>query len=291
MKVLVMGADGMLGHQAARCLAADHDVIATVRQPPTIDVSNALAGCKIVTSVDVRDPDLWLNLLHGIQPDVVVNCTGIVKQRPEAADPIKNIEVNSLFPHQLARACASTTARLVHLSTDCVFSGVRGNYSEADIADPVDLYGRSKLLGEPNGQQCLTIRTSMVGLELGSRSGLIEWFLSQDGDVPGYRRAIWSGLTTAELARLIARLIERHPDLRGTWHVSSRAISKYELLATLAEQLQRRAAVIPDDTVVVDRSLNSERFRAATGYEPPSHKTMLTELAAAVRQRKEKGLA
>lgn len=286
-----MGGDGMLGHQAARCLADNHHVTATVRRPPTTDVSTALAGCKIVAGVDVRHPELWLNVLRDVRPDVVVNCIGIVKQRPSAADPIENIEVNSLFPHQIARACASMNARLVHVSTDCVFSGARGNYSETDGADPVDLYGRTKLLGEPNCEQCLTIRTSMVGLELDSRLGLVEWFLSQDRDVPGYRRAIWSGFTTAELARLIARLIHRHPDLHGNWHVSSAPISKYELLSTLARQLQRRAAVIPDDSIVVDRSLNSERFRAATGYEPPSHQAMLTELAAAVRQRKENGVA
>jgi len=291
VKVLVMGADGMLGHQAAHCLSVNHQVVASVRRPPTSDVANALAGCDVMAGIDVRHHDLWLNLLRDIKPEVVVNCTGIVKQRPAAADPIQSIEVNSLFPHNLAIACASLSARLVHISTDCVFSGKRGNYSETDNSDPTDLYGRSKLLGEPNGEQCFTIRTSMVGLEIGNRSGLVEWFLSQDGDIPGYTKAIWSGFTTAELGRVIANVIERHEELHGVWHVSSVPISKYELLATLARQLGRQAAVIPDDSVVIDRSLNSERFQAATGYAPPSHQTMLSELAAEVRKRKETGVA
>jgi dTDP-4-dehydrorhamnose reductase len=286
-----MGADGMLGHEVAKCLADNHDVVGTVRRPPTAAASDALSGADVLAGIDVRSPDSWVAVLSDRKPDVVVNCTGIVKQRAAAADPIESIEVNSLFPHKLAAACGSSHARLIHISTDCVFSGERGNYTESDNPDPVDLYGRSKLLGELDGPPCVTIRTSLVGLELGSRSGLVEWFLSQEGDVRGYRKAIWSGLTAAELARVIARLMEQSPDFHGIWHVSSAPISKYELLKMLADLLGRRSAVIPDDSVVIDRSLNSSRFRASTGYAPPSHQTMLAELAAAVLVRKENRFA
>jgi dTDP-4-dehydrorhamnose reductase len=177
------------------------------------------------------------------------------------------------------------------MSTDCVFSGRHGNYRETDIPDPVDLYGRTKLLGEVEAPQCLTIRTSIIGLELANRTGLVEWFLRQSGRIPGFRKAIWSGFTTNELARLVSRLVENHPTLVGIWHVSSEPISKYELLRTLNEQLGRQNVVVPDDSVVIDRSLSSENFQAATKYEAPTHQAMLTELASEIRQRKEREVA
>jgi dTDP-4-dehydrorhamnose reductase len=180
--------------------------------------------------------------------------------------------------------CRRANARLIHISTDCVFSGNRGNYGEADSPDPVDLYGRTKLLGEVTGEGCLTIRTSIIGLELAHFSGLIEWFLRQSANVHGYRRALWNGVTTLELARVINTLIKR-PTLDGLWHVSAEPISKYQLLTDLAALLNRRIAVVPDDTVVIDRSLDSERFQAALPYTPPNWNQMAQELASAVRDR------
>jgi dTDP-4-dehydrorhamnose reductase len=177
--------------------------------------------------------------------------------------------------------------RLIHISTDCVFSGNRGNYKESDNPDPVDLYGRSKLLGEVARVGCLTIRTSMIGLELGTRSGLIEWYLHQPGTVSGWTRALWNGLTTIELSRVIETLVRDHRELHGLWHVSAQPISKYQLLVDFAALLNRHTKVVPDDTIVIDRSLNSERFRGAVQYVPPSWHQMLGELAAAVRDREE----
>lgn len=288
MKVLVLGGDGMLGHQVAGRLAASHEVVATVRKLPTTAVTSALAGCRVISGVDVLAAGA-LEIVRETGADAVVNAVGIVKQR--TADPSESIAVNSLFPHQLARACRDADARLIHISTDCVFSGVRGDYRESDTPDPHDLYGLTKLLGEASGPGSLTIRTSMIGLELANHASLIEWFLRQRGEVRGYRRAIWSGFTTAELSRVIEQLLTEQPDLNGVWHVSGEPISKFDLLVRLAALLGRHVDIVPDDEVVIDRSLNSDRFRSAVGYRPASHDEMLSELASAVVAREEKSVA
>jgi dTDP-4-dehydrorhamnose reductase len=290
MKVLVLGGDGMLGHQVARRLASSHEVIATVRKPPATIVTAALMGCRVISGVDARLPGS-LKLVEETEADLVVNAVGIVKQRAAAADPVESITVNSLFPHQLADACRKANSRLIHISTDCVFSGARGDYREEDTPDPGDLYGLTKLLGEVSLPGSLTLRTSMIGLELANHSSLVEWFLRQPVEVRGYRKAIWNGLTTVELARVVARLATEQPELHGLWHVSGESISKFDLLGRLAVMLGRHVAMVPDDKVVIDRSLNSERFRAAVGYEPPSMDAMLSELATAVRAREEESVA
>jgi dTDP-4-dehydrorhamnose reductase len=283
MKLLVLGADGMLGHQVARKLSKSHEVVATLRKPAASGVIAALEGCRIISGLDVRVPDASEDLLLREKPQVVVNAVGIVKQRLPA-DSVESIEVNSLFPHRLAATCRLVDARLIHISTDCVFSGNRGNYHEADNPDPLDLYGRTKLLGEVTGDGCLTIRTSIIGLELAHYSGLVEWFLRQRGFVLGYRRARWNGMTTLELARVIDTLV-KGSELDGLWHISTEPISKYQLLADLASVLKLQTTVVPDDTVVIDRSLNSERFRTRLPYSPPSWEQMLQELACAVHDR------
>jgi dTDP-4-dehydrorhamnose reductase len=288
MKVLVLGGDGMLGHQVARRLGSSHEVVATVRKAPSTIVTAALAGCRVITGVDIQVPGA-LETVRETGADAVVNVVGIVKQR--TADPTESIAVNSLFPHQLANACRKADTRLIHISTDCVFSGARGDYRESDTPDPHDLYGLTKLLGEVSGPGSLTIRTSMIGLELANHASLIEWFLRQPSEVQGYRRAIWSGLTTAELARVIERLLTEQPKLNGVWHVSGEPITKFDLLTRLAAMLGRHVDIVADDRVVIDRSLNSERFRAAVGYDPPSHDEMLSELASAVMAREEKSVA
>jgi dTDP-4-dehydrorhamnose reductase len=199
----------------------------------------------------------------------VVNCVGIVKQLAAAKDPVLQISVNALFPHQLSRLCGPRR-RVVHVSTDCVFSGRTGSYREADLPDPLDLYGRSKLLGELQEDEGLTLRTSVIGHELGSEHhGLVEWFLSQRGTVRGFRRAIYSGLPTVVLAQVLVDHVLPRPELRGVYHVASEPISKHELLLLLERTYGRGTIVEPSDDVVCDRSLDSSRFRRATGWQPP----------------------
>jgi dTDP-4-dehydrorhamnose reductase len=216
----------------------------------------------------------------------VVNAVGIVKQRGAAKEAIPSLEINSLLPHRLAILCKAVGARLVHVSTDCVFSGRRGSYTEEDIADAEDLYGRTKLLGEVSEPGSITLRISIIGLELARKTGLIEWFLAQKGDIRGFTRAIYTGLTTAEMSRVIERVLVEHPDLSGVWQVASEPINKYELLVRFAEVLGRNdISIVPDEAVKIDRSLIPVEFENATGYSVPGWNEMLEELGAEVRQR------
>lgn len=286
MRVLLIGGDGMLGHELLAGLSRSHDVAVTLRRdlPAYVDhglftPANAFAG------VDVRDAGRVLEVVAEYRPQVIVNAAGIVKQRADAGRSIPSIEVNSLFPHRLAVIARAADARLIHISTDCVFSGDRGGYRETDVPDPVDLYGRSKLLGEVNERASITLRTSMIGLELANRLSLVEWALAEPGAISGYRNVLYSGLTTMELTRVIDALIEHHPDLHGIWHVASEPISKYDLLDGLFRRIGRDGRVRPEDGLVSDRTMSGEAFEKATGYQVMSWDDMLDELATRIRDR------
>lgn len=234
----------------------------------------------------MRDTDGLLGVMADFRPEAVVNAVGIVKQRGAAKEEIPSLEVNSLFPHRLALLCEATGARLVHMSTDCVFSGRKGNYTEEDIPDAEDLYGRTKLLGEISEPGCVTLRTSIIGLELSRKRGLIEWFLAQKGEIRGFTKAIYTGLTTAEMSRVIERVLVQQPDLSGVWQVASEPIDKYDLLTRFSKVLGREdISIVPDDSVWIDRSLSAVAFEHATGYHAPGWNEMLEELGAEVRQR------
>jgi len=288
VKVLVVGGDGMLGHRLLLELGHAHEVRVTLRRPLGAYAGHGLySPDNAEPGVDVRDFAAVLDVLDRFRPEAVVNAAGIVKQRPEARSAVLSIEVNALFPQRLAAACRRAGIRLVHLSTDCVFSGRRGGYSEADEPDPQDLYGRTKLLGEVDDGACLVLRSSIIGLELGNRLGLVEWFLAQPPGttVDGWRRAVYTGLTTAEMARVIDRALAGHPGLSGLWHVAAAPTGKYDLLRALAAKLGRDVEVRPDDSVRCDRSLAADRFRLATGWDPPTWDELLGELAGQVRER------
>jgi dTDP-4-dehydrorhamnose reductase len=214
-----------------------------------------------------------------VKPDVVINCIGLVKQLAVANDPLYALPINALLPHRLARLSDMIGAKLIHISTDCVFSGTRGAYSENDFADANDLYGRSKYLGEViNFPHVITLRTSIIGHELSSHHGLVNWFLAQQGTVNGYTKAIFSGVPTVELARVIAEFVLPNIDLHGLYQVASEPINKYELLRLLAVEYQKSIDIIPDEQLVIDRSLNGGKFYAATGYVCPSWSTMCTTM-------------
>lgn len=291
MKVVILGGDGMLGHQLLAAWRDRHEVTVTLRRPLAAYASFGIfTEDNAVGEIDVLDTDRLARVIRRAEPEAVVNCVGIVKQRSEAQAAIPSIRTNALLPHELAAICRDQGARLVQISTDCVFSGRTGGYRETDVPDPVDLYGRSKLLGEVHEAPAVTFRTSIIGLELSRRTGLVEWFLAQRGIIRGFRRAIYSGLTTAELARLIERVLERHPDLAGVWQVASDPISKYDLLTTLSARLGRTdVEIAPDDDFVCDRSLCGEAFAARTGYHAPSWDAMLAELADAIAVRDSPG--
>lgn len=279
MRILILGGDGMLGHRLLIALAQRHDVRVTLRQS-----LSHYAHCGLFSSsnaydnVDAGSFERVAQVHAQWRPDAVVNAVGIVKQRAQAHASILSIEINSLLPHRLARLCGESGGRLLHLSTDCVFSGATGNYREEDLPDALDLYGRSKLLGEVSEPPCITLRTSIIGRELSRKTGLLEWFLAQKGRIKGFRNAVFSGFTTHEMARVVERVLVDHPNAHGLYHVSSAPISKYDLLLKIKAQLGLSIDVEPDEAFRCNRSLDSSRFRAAFAYSPPSWDAMVTEL-------------
>ena len=290
MKVLIFGAYGMLGHHIASEISKSHETVATVRKFreehqkffDTIDVS-------IEDEIDVRDIQSVRRILIHNRPQVVINAVGLTKQLITNDNFSDAIHLNSLFPHQLANICDEIGSRLILFSTDCVFSGVRGSYTENDYLDADDLYGRTKILGEiATSDHVVTLRKSTVGIELSGSHGLVEWFLSQTGEINGFSNALYSGLTSQELSRVISNKIIGHTELSGLWHIAASPISKYDLLVKLLEFLDwKDITVNKDETVRIDRTLDSTKFNSITGYEPPCWDYMLKELAQHINKREE----
>ncbi len=281
MRVLVFGAGGMLGHKLMQVLGRDHEVFGTLRADSAQSVPDSIFdGLGLVTGVSVEDLDSIRRALVEAKPDVVVNAIGIIKQLPDSKNVINTLTVNSIFPHRLAELGEELGFRLITISTDCVFSGVRGNYSESDIPDAVDLYGKSKNLGEPAGSNCLALRTSIIGHELGSAYSLVDWFLSnRGGKVKGFANAIYSGFPTFVFAGIIDNLIRNYRQLSGLYHVSSDPISKYDLLRLVNEKYGADIQVERDEDFKIDRSLDSTKFRTETGFSPASWEEMIVSMA------------
>lgn len=283
-RILVIGASGMLGHEAIRVLAPDFEVWGACRSPERLP-DLGIPRSRLLGGLDATRGETASDLVEHVRPDLVVNAVGIVKQREAAKAAIPSILVNSLWPHLLADACASQGARMVHVSTDCVFSGTRGGYTEDDPADDFELYGRSKLLGEVIDRgHVVTLRTSIIGWQLGDTTGLVAWFAAHRGEaLKGFRKAIFSGLTTRALTEVIRDVVLPDDGLAGLWHVSAAPIDKHALLAGLADSLGWDVDLTPVDEPAIDRSLDSTRFRDRTGWAPPSWDRMLEDLAAEYR--------
>lgn len=257
----------MLGSALLRVLAANsrHEVVGTLRSAALRSHFSPSLGDRLIDDIDAENPDDLARAMEHAQPDAVVNCVGVIKKF--AVDPLVAIPINAVLPHRLGQLCAQASARLVHISTDCVFSGRQGAYKESDFPDADDLYGRSKLLGEPDLPNAVTLRTSMIGEELQSANGLVNWFLAQQGRVAGYSRAIFSGLPTVELSRVIIEHVLPLPDLTGIYHVAADPISKYDLIGLVNTFYHKGVSIEPTAIPVIDRSLDGSRFAAATGYK------------------------
>jgi dTDP-4-dehydrorhamnose reductase len=270
IKVLVLGATGMLGNAVLRLFAqsAGYEVVGSARSSSVLRLLPANLSDRVICGVDVEHIDTLISLFSKVQPNVVINCIGLVKQITAADDPLAAIPINSLLPHRLARLCGVAGARLVHMSTDCIFSGAKGMYTEVDISDAKDLYGRSKYLGEVDYPHAITLRTSIIGHELSGGHSLVAWFLAQQGSVKGFRRAVFSGLPTVELARVIRDHVIPHTELHGVHHVSADPINKFDLLTLISNVYGKKIDIVEDNNLIIDRSLDSSRFREATGYQP-----------------------
>lgn len=280
MRVLILGASGMLGNAMLRILSQSeaYEVWGTARSGSVLQNFEPSLAQRIVTNIDVENVDALTALLAEVRPSVVVNCIGLVKQLAQADDPLYALPINALLPHRLARLCGLVGARFVHISTDCVFNGRKGGYRESDPSDAEDLYGRSKYLGEVDYPNAITLRTSIIGHELGSARGLVGWFLAQEGRVDGYRKAIFSGLPTVELSRVVRDVVLPRPDLKGLYHVAAEPIAKLELLHLIRDAYGKTIDIVPDDRLSIDRSLNAERFQAATGYVAPAWPELIARM-------------
>jgi dTDP-4-dehydrorhamnose reductase len=272
----------MLGHKVWQTFSPCLDTYVTVRsEADSLRKHEIFDLSRIIEGVSAQSDEDLIRAVDKVAPSVVINCIGIVKQDKDAQDPVLAISVNALFPHLAARVCRARGIRLIQLSTDCVFSGSKGNHTEADFPDAADLYGRSKLLGEVVDDSSLTIRTSMIGRELTGCHGLLEWFLSQSGGtVRGFKRAIFSGFTTGALADIILNIVQHQPKLSGLWHVAAEPINKFDLLTLVKQTYGLQIVIEPDETFICDRSLDATRFRAATGFVPKSWREMITRMCA-----------
>ena len=287
MKVLVFGASGMIGSAIFRVLSEKMpdrndvlDVWGTMRSHDALTFFAENLRGKLVSGVDVEKQDAMVRMFSRVQPDVVVNCIGLTKHHRTADDPLLALPMNALLPHRMADLCAVAGARLIHVSTDCVFAGVKGNYTEGDTPDAADVYGKSKHLGEVDYPHAITLRTSTIGHELRSAYGLLEWFLAQQGSCKGFNHAIFSGLPNVEFARVIRDVVIPHPEMRGLYHVGAEPIGKYELLKLIANVYGKEIDIVRDDEFMIDRSLNSERFNQATGYRAPAWPELIQSMYA-----------
>jgi dTDP-4-dehydrorhamnose reductase len=285
VRVLVLGGEGMLGHKMVQVLRSRiPEVVCTIqgkredglyRQIDFLQDSTTIEHFNALGLGTVRE------CLKRVQPNVAVNCIGIVKQRKEAVSPIPSITLNSILPHLLAEALVSHGGRLIHFSTDCVFSGSRGQYTEDDASDAEDLYGKTKFLGEVTAPNALTLRTSIIGRELQHFQSLLEWFIAQRGKtVRGFTEHYYSGVTTNHLAQVVADLIVREPPLSGLYQVTAPVIAKHDLLCLLRDAYNLDLEIVPDATTRCDRSMVGDKFRKAAGYSGPAWEDLVSELAS-----------
>ena len=285
MKIVVLGCTGMLGHQIVRGLSTEHSVVGTIRG--SVDrLPNSLIrdGYSVIPGIDAHDINGLKSLFTLERPEIVINCIGQIKQK--AALDSEMVFLNSYFPHSLKELCREVGARLIHFSTDCVFSGERGNYSEGDISDAQDIYGKSKYLGELHDDHCITIRSSIIGPELSGNHGLFQWFVdSTEEDIKGYTKAIYTGFSTIEMIRII-KLVLKNPEIHGLWQVASAPISKFSLLSMINSEMGLNKNIIPYDGFRCDRSLNGERFSSRTGYVPPAWEVAIKEMVDDYRNQK-----
>ena len=280
MRVMVLGVTGMLGNAMFRVLSENADLVVygTARSESSKRYFAENLQSQIVAGVNVENHDSLVKVFADVQPNIVVNCVGLVKQLADANDPLQAVPINTLLPHRLAVLCQATAARLIHISTDCVFSGSKGEYLETDFPDGYDLYGRSKLLGEVDYPHAITLRTSIIGHELSGHRSLVNWFLAQQSSVKGFTRAIFSGLPTVELATVVRDVVLPHQELHGLYHVASKPINKFDLLQLVAKAYGKSIEIKPAEDLVINRSLNANRFKQATGYVSPEWPAMIQHM-------------
>lgn len=295
MKLLVVGGTGMLGHKLFQKLGKIYpETYATVRKDLSEDPFVRIPffqTSRVYMGIDVSDIVALQDVILGLKPDYILNCVGVIKQHKDKAAPIPCIKFNALLPHEMDNIASLYGGKVIHFSTDCVFDGKRGSYSEEDPTDASDLYGQSKAMGELVSTNSLTLRTSIIGRELASHLSLLDWFLMQSGhQIKGFRRALYSGVTTNQMARVVHLILENYPNLRGLYQIVADPISKYDLLMLAKKAFHVDVDIKPDDIFVIDRSMRGEKFRLATGYQSPPWSDMLEDLAVESEQYRSWGI-
>jgi dTDP-4-dehydrorhamnose reductase len=277
LKILILGSTGLIGYNILRVFVEQKDwsVFGSIRSEAPESLLPKIHPSMVVNNLDVDNFSSVINLLQDIKPNVVINCIGATKQKKEGNVPEVAINLNALFPHKLANLCESIDSRLIHITTDCVFSGKLGSYSEDCLTDAEDLYGKSKALGEVNYGNVITLRTSTIGHELYSNHGLLDWFLAQNDSCRGFTKAIFSGFPAIIFAQIIRDFVIPNLDLKGLFNVASAPINKYDLLQLIAKVYNKQIKITPDDTFKIDRSLDASKFNQATGYKPSSWQSMI----------------
>lgn len=281
MKILVLGGTGMLGHAIHRVLHEQGmDVVATARAGPSTEPGLPRA-LRYERTGDLTDLQELSRALDRCRPDVVVNAAGVIKQDSRAGNVLAMMAANAVLPRRLELLVRARSAKLLHFSTDCVYSGARGMYAETDIPDATDAYGISKFLGEVTSADALTVRTSIIGRGLQPNHSLVDWFLSARGTVKGYRRAVFSGFPVCDIGHIVARMLPMlvRGQLTGLYHLSAAPIDKHVLLELVAARWKKTDVDIrPDDEVRIDRSLDSTRLRAVLGFTPDDWPSMINRM-------------
>ena len=278
MRILILGVNGMIGHVLFNylCLNSNYKTYGTIRlnnQSESLFKNN-----KNVFTISMKKDTEFIRLIDKISPNLIINCLGIVKQKLSDHNYLSTIYMNSLLPHRIEKICRKFSIRLINFSTDCVFSGVKGNYIEDDIPDPIDFYGRTKLVGEVNYGNVLTLRTSFIGHQINSKYGLLEWFLTQKDNCKGFVNVIYSGLPTIEIAKILNEHIIFNKKLIGLYQISGNTINKYELLSLIKNIYGLKLNIEKEHKVKIDRSLNSKKFKDATGYKPSDWESLIKKM-------------
>ncbi|MEA9598545.1 SDR family oxidoreductase [Polynucleobacter sp. AP-Sanab-80-C2] len=280
MKVLVLGANGMLGNEIFQAISKSNNIdsYGTLRHSNLLNQFAPELSAKLIDGVEASNLEGVRKILRSLLPEKVINCIAInhfdrTRDQIDAA-----YKINVLLPHFLAKECRKIGSRLIHISTDGVFSGIKGGYSEFDIPDPIDEYGLQKLQGEVYYENCITLRTSMIGHSLNGQSGLLDWFLGQQDFCKGYINAMFSGLPTIEIANIIKDIIIPDASLTGLYHLSADPISKYEVLELIASEYEKKIELIADNSFTINRTLDSSKFKLHTGYTAPSWEKLISHM-------------
>ena len=284
MKILILGADGMLGHKLFQLLGMDYpETFGTISGKSSIYPYSGISFFhtdKVIPEVNMLDFGQIEHIINQLNPDYIINCLRVATHGDETAPPLQTITVNSLLPHQLAEVAKKNGARMIHFSSDCVFNGKQGMYTEEDPPNATHIYGQTRLLGEVFADNVLVLRGSVIGRELIQHSSLLDWFLRQQGsEINGFTHAIYSGLSSVETVRVVQMIISIKPSLTGLYHIASKPINKYNLLKLAQKNFGIKVTIHKQNKYFVNRSLAAEKIKYALGYVAPSWSSMMKELA------------